>query len=62
MSKRPEGSYRNDVTVLGGEGQGFCDDTSKALVIKSVMRGRTGKRKSKIIQYGVTSFMDDLGV
>ena len=43
MSKRTEGSYINDVTVSGEEGQGFCDDTTKALVIKSVMRGGDGQ-------------------
>ena len=25
--------------VLGGEGQGFCDDSTKALVLKSVTMG-----------------------
>ena len=30
------GSSMNDVTVLRGRGQGFCDGSTKALVLKSV--------------------------
>ena len=34
---------------LGGEGQGFCDGSTLALVIKSVtMRGRMGQNCSKL--------------
>ena len=29
----------NDVTVLGGRGQGFCDDSTKAFTIKLVTMG-----------------------
>ena len=40
-----------------GEGdQGFCDDSYKALVIKSVSMGRRSQILSKIV---MTSFMDD---
>jgi hypothetical protein len=35
-----QGSSINDVTVIGGGGEGFCNNSIKALVIKSVtMRG-----------------------
>ena len=40
-----KGSFINDVTVLGGGRQGFCDDSSKALVIKPVTMG--GQKLSK---------------
>ena len=33
------GSSKNDVPVLGGEGQLFCDDSTKVLVIKLVTMG-----------------------
>jgi hypothetical protein len=47
----------NDVTAIGGRGyQGFCDNSIKALVLKSVTMGGG---VSKIIKYYVTSFMDD---
>ena len=45
---------------LGGWGQGFGDDSCKALEIKIVMLG--GGRGSKIVKSCVTSFMDDLKV
>ena len=45
----PKGSSINDVTAIGGGGQGSCDDISKALVIKRVT----------IAQNCVTSFIDD---
>ena len=52
-----KGSSINDVTVLGGRGyQGFRDDSTIALVIKSVTMG---DGVSKIIENCVTSFMDD---
>ena len=52
-----KGSSINDVTVLvGGGGQGFCDDSTKTLVVKRVtMEGGV----SKIVQNCVTSFMDN---
>jgi hypothetical protein len=54
-----KGSSINDVTVLGGRRyQGFCDNSTKALVMKSVTMGR-GPGVSKMIEYCVTSFMDD---
>jgi hypothetical protein len=43
----PYGSSINDVTALGG--RGFCDDSTKALVMKSVAMG---EGMSKIIIYG----------
>ena len=51
------GSSINDVTVLGGGAQGFCDDSTKALLIKRVRMWGGG---SKIIQNRVSLFMDDL--
>ena len=48
-----KGSSINDVTVLRGGGQGFCDGSTKALVIKSVTMGE------KIVQNCVTSCMYD---
>ncbi len=47
----------NDVTALGGKGyQGFCDDSTRVIVLKSVT---IGKGVLKNIKYCVTSFMDD---
>ena len=46
----------NDVTVIGGWGQRFYDDSAKALVKKTPDDGGSG---SKIAQNFVTSFMDD---
>ena len=47
--------YINDVTVLeGGGGQGFWDNSTKALVITSMALRRGG---STIVQNYVTSFM-----
>ena len=43
---------------LGGGVQGFCDDRTKALVMKRVTDD-WGRGGSKIIQNCVTSFMDD---
>ena len=37
QKRRLQRSSINDVTVLGGGGQLFCDDMSEALVIKSVL-------------------------
>ena len=54
-----KGSSINDVTVLGGGGgQGFCDDSTKVLVIKRVTMGEL---VPKIVPNCVTSFifMDD---
>ena len=39
-----------------GKGQGFCDDCTKALVLKTLTKGRV----SKNVINCVTSFMDDL--
>ena len=50
-----EGSSINDVTALGGGGQGFCYDRTKALFLKSVLMGGEG---SQIVQNCVTSFMN----
>ena len=56
--KNIKGTSINDVTVLvGGGGQGFCDDSTQALVIKRVTIGGMGV--SKIVQKCVTSFIDD---
>ena len=38
----------NDLTVSGGGGQGFCDDSTTAIVTKAVMMGRRGQELSKI--------------
>ena len=46
------------MTSRGG-GQGFCDASNKALVIKSVTKGG-GLLGSIIVQNCVTSFMDDI--
>jgi hypothetical protein len=44
-----KGSSINDVTVLKGRGQGFCDNSSKASVIKKRDDGgRRGKKRSKL--------------
>ena len=32
----------NDVTVIGGGGQGFCDNRTKAIVIKRMMMEGVG--------------------
>ena len=53
-SELSKGSSINDVTVL--DGQWFCDDRTKALVIKHVTMGGGG---SKILHNCVLSFMDD---
>jgi hypothetical protein len=50
-----KGSSINDFTVLGGGGQGFCDKSTKALVIENFTRGRGGVEKcSKLrdVRYG----------
>ena len=50
-----KGSSINDVTVLGGGGQGFCDNSSKSLVIKRVTIGGGGVRncpKLRDVIYG----------
>ena len=56
------GSSINDVTVLGGRGyQGFCDDSTKALVLKSVTMGGGGVKnyqKLRDVIYGRT-LMDE---
>ena len=33
-SRWPMGSFINDIMVIGGRGQGFCDGSTKVLVIK----------------------------
>jgi hypothetical protein len=45
-----KGSFINDFTVFRGEGyQGFCDDSNKVLLLKSVtIRGGGIKKRSKI--------------
>ncbi len=43
-----KGSSINDVTFLGGGGQGFCDNSTKASVTKSVTMGGGGPKMSKI--------------
>ena len=48
----------NDVTALKGGSQVFCNDSTKASLLKSVTI--KGLRGSKIVQNCVTSFMDDL--
>ena len=51
------GSSINNVTALGGrEYQGFCDNSTKALVVKSMT---IGEGVYKIIKNCVTSFVDD---
>jgi hypothetical protein len=45
------GSSINDVTALGGRGyQGFCDDSTKALVMKSVTMGEGGVKNDLILR------------
>ena len=52
-----KGPSINDATVLGGRGyQGFCDNSTKALVLKTVTMG---EGVSKSIKNCVTMFMDD---
>ena len=53
FERKSKGSSINDVTTLGGMGQVFCDDSTKASVIKRVTIGGRG------VQNCVTSFMDD---
>ena len=56
LSINTKGSSINDVTALGGgESQGFCDDSTKTLVIKNVTMCEGG---FKIVRNYVTSFMD----
>ncbi len=56
--KRTKGSSVNDVTVVMGRGyQGFCDNNTKASVIKSVTIG--GGEVKNVTSNCVTSFMDD---
>ena len=50
-----QGLSINDVTVIEGRIQRFCDDSTNALVIKSGKRGGG----AKIGQNCLTSFMDD---
>jgi hypothetical protein len=51
MRKYDKGSSINDVTVLGGRGyQGFCDDSTKALVLKSVTIGGGGVKNYQKIR------------
>jgi hypothetical protein len=53
----PNKSSIKDATVVrGGKGQGFCDNSTKASVIKIVTMRLGG---SKNVQNFVTSFMDD---
>ena len=42
------GSSIYDVTVIGGGGQGFCDNSTKTLVIKRVTIGGGGQKLFKI--------------
>ena len=50
-------SYINDVTALGGGGgQGFCDNSIEAFVIKRVTMGGGG---GEIVHNCLTSLMDD---
>ena len=35
--------FINDVTVLGGRAQGFCDDSTKAVISKSLTIGGGGE-------------------
>ncbi len=52
----PKGSSINDITVLGGGGQRFCDNSTKVSVIKSVTMGGEGSKNDRNC---VRSFMDD---
>ena len=47
------GSSIHDVTFLGGGRgcQGFCDDSSKALILKSVTMGGVDVENSQILGY-----------
>ncbi len=46
-----KGSSINEVTALGGRGyQGFCDNSTKALVIKSVTMGGGGVKNYQILR------------
>ena len=45
------GSSINDVTVLGGWGQGFCDDSTKASVIKRVTIGEGGSKIVRVTRW-----------
>ncbi len=44
----PKGPFIYDDTVFGGGGQGFCDNSAMASVIKSVTMGDRGKNCSKL--------------
>ncbi len=44
------GSSKNDLTALGGGSQGFCDDTTKALVIKTVTMGEGDVKNYQILR------------
>ena len=37
----------NDATVLGGEGQGFCDNSYKAILVNCATMGGGGQKLSK---------------
>ena len=55
QSEVPKGSSINDVTVLGGGGQGFFDDSTKALVTKRLTMGGEGVKncqKLRDVIYG----------
>ncbi len=43
------GSSIIDVTVLGRGGQGFCDSSTKALVVKRVRMGEGASKRFKIM-------------
>jgi hypothetical protein len=48
---RLKGSSINDVTALGGRGyKGFCDESTKALVIKCVTMGGGGVKNDQILR------------
>ncbi len=51
-----KGSSINNVTVVGGRGQEFCDNSTKASVIKSLTIGGRGVKN---VQNCATSFKDD---
>ena len=57
-----KGSFIYDILALGGGGQGFCDDSTKAIVTQSVMMGgglqKVLKICSKFAQNCVTSYKD----
>ncbi len=53
-----KGPSINDVMAIGGRGyQGFCDNSIKALLLKSVTTG--GRGVKKLSKNCVTLFMDD---